>query len=316
MVASALICMALATAQPQTNVPLQDVERRLGPFAIAGDSFTVVLHNKRVAAGSDPRFSETLEKLEVRDGKGAVAYEKAFAYELDGSKFKQVTSASARILPAEDLAGLLLQYRKDPAAPGAEEYWQILRNRNGKLGPLDFSTPAAPSGNGIIGTLILGANRQPQPVTSNRGEMANLKVWAGNFYIFVPIRLDWLQGRITSGLRCLEMIGGGLAETGCEMRAEAQRQPVGSDLGFVRLFHEASESMGLPRHVVLKKDSSVEVLSAKAVARFEVTGDLIQTILSDVWLKVLIDDSEDTFGWIHTNEDFAAVGLPARSPTQ
>ena len=68
--------------------------------------------------------------------------------------------------------------------------------------------------------------------------------------------------------------------------------------------------------MVLKKDSSVEVLSAKAVARFEVTGDLIQTILSDVWLKVLIDDSEDTFGWIHTNEDFAAVGLPAGSPAQ
>jgi hypothetical protein len=310
MVAAALMWMALATAQPQTNVPLQDVERRLGPFAIAGDSFTVVLHNKRLAA------AETLATLEVQDRSGAAVYQTTFPYEPDGSKFKQVISASARLLPAENLTGLLLQYRKDPAPSGREESWEILRLRNGKLAALDLSAPTVPSGNGIIGTRILGSNRQPQPVPGNRGEMASLKVWTGNFYIFVPIRVDWLQGQITSGQRCFEMIAGAASETGCEMRVEAQRQPMNSDLGFVRLFREASENMGLPRHVVLNKDSTVEVVAARAVAQFEVTGDLIQTILSDVWLKVLIDNNEDNFGWIHTNEDFAAVGLPARSPAQ
>jgi hypothetical protein len=36
--------------------------------------------------------------------------------------------------------------------------------------------------------------------------------------------------------------------------------------------------------------------------------------LSDPWLKVLIDNNDENLGWIHTEEDFAAVGLPSVSP--
>ena len=45
----------------------------------------------------------------------------------------------------------------------------------------------------------------------------------------------------------------------------------------------------------------------------ELADELFQIRLSDVWLKVLIDDSEENLGWIHANEDFTAVGLPARN---
>ena len=41
---------------------------------------------------------------------------------------------------------------------------------------------------------------------------------------------------------------------------------------------------------------------------------IVQIKPSDVWLKVLIDDSEENFGWIHPNEEFSAVGLPPGSP--
>ena len=71
--------------------------------------------------------------------------------------------------------------------------------------------------------------------------------------------------------------------------------------------------MGTPRHFVLSKDSKIQFLAAKAITKLQITGDLFEVRLSDVWLKVLIDDSEDNFGWIHTNEDFSAVGLTSGS---
>ena len=94
------------------------------------------------------------------------------------------------------------------------------------------------------------------------------------------------------------------------MRVEAVRKPGNSDFTFVRLFNEANENMGSARHVVIKKDANIEYLAAKAIVKWSTSGDEFSADLSDIWLKVLIDNNEDNLGWIHTDEDFAAVGLP------
>ena len=117
------------------------------------------------------------------------------------------------------------------------------------------------------------------------------------------------------GQQCFEMAGApGLSEVGCEMRVEAVRKPVNSEFTFIRLFDEAREDLGIPRHVVLKKDAKIEYLAGKAVVKWTANGDESSMGLTDIWLKVLIDDNEDNLGWIHTDEDFSAVGLPAGSP--
>jgi hypothetical protein len=308
------IGILLLTAVAQINFSIEDVERRLGPFTVSGESFTVVLHNKRIVAGSDEHFSETLFTLEIRDRNGATAYERTFPYQLNGGRFTQVVSASARLLPGESLAGLLIEYREDPFPAGSEQYWQILRFKNGKLGLFDVSsTPNQAAQNPFLGAVAIARNSS-QPGPGNHGEMSELKIWTGNFYAIVPLRVDWLQGRVSSGQQCFELIGGSMAEVGCEMRVEVHRKPIDADLGSVRLFHEATENMGMPRHLVFNKDSRIEVLGAKAIMKMQVTNDLLEIRLSDVWLKVLIDDSEDNLGWIHTNEDFSGIGLPSGSP--
>jgi len=68
--------------------------------------------------------------------------------------------------------------------------------------------------------------------------------------------------------------------------------------------------MGSARHVVIKKDANIEYLAAKAIVKWSTSGDEFSANPSDIWLKVLIDNNEDNLGWIHTEEDFAAVGLP------
>lgn len=110
------------------------------------------------------------------------------------------------------------------------------------------------------------------------------------------------------GEHCFEQTAHGFRESGCEVAVQAERVPSDQDLTFVRLFTDANEA-GVPRHVVLRKDSRVEILAAKIKLAWEEHRDVIffGADDQDPWLKVRIDGQE---GWIHTQEDFDAVGLP------
>jgi hypothetical protein len=110
----------------------------------------------------------------------------------------------------------------------------------------------------------------------------------------------------------MEMIGGGLKEVGCPMRVEAVRQPSSEEFTFLRLLPEAHENPDAAEHVVVQKDSEVEILGFSAITTWNETGELIQPVFSDAWLRVSVDGEQ---GWIHGEDDFAAVGLPAGSPT-
>lgn len=93
----------------------------------------------------------------------------------------------------------------------------------------------------------------------------------------------------------------------CELRVKADRVPAEEDPTFVRLFPEPEEGF-TPAHVVVKKDSKVEFLAVEVetVWKEDAEGVGLSTA-EDPWLKVRIDGKE---GWIHTQEDFMAIGLP------
>ena len=76
---------------------------------------------------------------------------------------------------------------------------------------------------------------------------------------------------------------------------------------FVRLFQESNSRTGPPAHVVVKKDSKLEVLAGKLLVTWQEGPDAVNlSVDEDVWVKVRIDGKE---GWIHTPEDLNAIGL-------
>jgi hypothetical protein len=296
----------VAWVLPQDPI-LETVEQQLGPFTISGQSFTVVLHQKRLAG------RETLALLEVRDSADVVHYQKAFPFPIEGSRFQQTVSASVKLLAGQDLAGLSIRYSRESVVAGRAESWQIFRLREGKLTLFDAPLAAAPNNGLMTASIARGGNAVPM---IRRPDTLELRVWTGSFYVIVPLRVDWQQGKTMMGQQCFEMAGNpGLTEVGCEMRVEAQRKPGPSEFTFIRLFNEANENFGNPRHVVLGKDAHIEYLSARALVKWTASGDESAIALTDVWLKVLVDNNEDKLGWIHADEDFAAVGLPAMGPT-
>ena len=322
----ALLCAVLAVKpSASVSIPYQttaepsavdNIDEQRGPFAIGDQNYTIVLHRKRLPAATDPLFAQTLAGLEIRDAAGGVVYEKSFPYAVAAGGFRQIVSASVERLSGNTGAGLVIHYTEQPAAsqaaqPQASKFWQLFGIANGKLAPLPKpATIGEPNPGGpYMGVIMRAANGAVSVVS--QPDTIELRAWTGNFYVFVPLRVDWNHGGLAQGQRCVERLAGPLQDVGCPMRVEANRKPSADEYTFLRLFTEAHENFGSAEHVVLQKDSKVEILGSSAITTWNETGGGIQPVLSDVWLHVRIDKRE---GWIHGEDDLAAVGLPAGSP--
>lgn len=87
---------------------------------------------------------------------------------------------------------------------------------------------------------------------------------------------------------------------------EAQPAPREQEMTFVRMFQESNQRSGPPAHVVVKKDSRVEVVAGKVLSTWEGPEAVHLSVGEDLWVKVRIDGKE---GWIHTPEDLNTIGL-------
>lgn len=312
-------CSAQTAAPPRAasaaDAQTEDVGQRSGPYAIAGQNYTVVLHEKRIPGVSDTALGQTLAGMEIRDAAGNVAYQKAFSYAAGKDYFQRSLSASARLASGKTGAGLVIRYsertaRTQTGGLQTSEFWQLFGLVNGKLAPLGKPAPIGSTGGPYMGVVMKAANGGVTVVS--QPDVIELQVWTGYFYVFVPLRVDWNHGGLAQGQRCMEMLGGGLKEAGCEMRVEANRKPSTEEFTFLRLFVEAHENFASAEHVVLQKDSKFEIMGASAITTWKQTEELIQPEFSDLWLHVRIGDRA---GWIHGEEDFAAAGLSGGSPS-
>ncbi len=290
-------------AVPGPSAKLEDFDKQLEPLEVKGQRFTVMLHKKRIPGGADPDTQETVARMEIRDASGRVQYEKSFPYEVAGTAFDFTTDAAAQVLQGTQGAGLLLTYGVLPSPPLGGRSWQVFGLFSGKLVP--FSKPISAHGQLVFekpDENIVDTSREPnfQP------DVLEVNVWSGNFFVVVPLRIDWMMAKMSPAWRCSKMTPKGPRAI-CEYRVEAERIPAQDDSTFVRLFPEAEEGF-TPAHVVVKKASKVEFLASAAEVVWNENADSVDlSIADDPWLKTRIDGKE---GWIHTQEDFQAIGVP------
>jgi hypothetical protein len=317
---SCLRAQGLSGRPPQSSSSqegdVKNVEQRSGPFAIGGQNYAVLLHEKHLASAIDSTFAETLSRVDIIDAAGHVTYQESFSYVIAQDRFQRTLSASPQLVSGNTGAGLVIHYieqRATSLGPAqTRESWQLFGIVNGTLAPLGKPRPINGGGGTrrpYMGVMIRAANGAVSVIS--QPDTIEVRAWTGYFFVFVPLRVDWNHGELAQGQRCMEMIGGGLREVGCEMRVEATRKAPADEFTFARLFSEANEHMGEPDHVAMQKDSKVDILGSKAITTWNENGERIQPVFSDVWLHVRIDSRD---GWIHGEEDFAAVGLHAGSP--
>ena len=292
-------------AAPGT-VQLEDLERQIGPLEVMGQRFTIVLQKKRiVGAAADTEFGETVSRMEIRDQGGEVVYEREFAYEFFGDRFLETWDVSARVLKGNQASGLLITYGVSPSTPLGGESWQVLGIVDGKLAPWGYPLYTE-------GQLINGEKAEPgEPVETSQEpglnyEVLHFRVWTGNFFVIVPVRVNWFDGQVRAGWNCVKMTLRG-PEPVCQVRVETERVPQESET-FVLLYPEPEPMGAEPEEVVVSENSKVEFLAAEANLIWDQDVEGVGLAVGeDIWLKVRIDGQE---GWIHTQEDFYAIGLP------
>lgn len=282
---------------------LEDIEERQGPFTMAGQSFNVVLHYKCFPGKSDPD-SRTLISLDIRDATGDIRYRTSFPYAVEEGAFTDSCSADVRLLRGSNGTGFLIEWGCLPSAPLAGGPWQIIGVVGGKLVPI--GKPLVTEGE--WDEFVPGAITRKGNLTQILPDMIKIRVWTGYFFVSVPVRIDWREGKLALGQHCMYQTGHGFAEGGCEMPVyEARVTPREQEMTFVRMFRESDERSGPAAHIVVKKDSKVEVVAGKVLIIWKEGSEAVcLSVGEDVWVKVRIDGKE---GWIHTPEDLNAIGL-------
>ncbi|MBI4461207.1 MAG: hypothetical protein HY648_14260 [Acidobacteria bacterium] len=310
LLACCLVSLHASPAWAQTTSPaaqLEDATREVGPFDIKDQQFTVVLRSKRVEAqgpAPDLSFQETFTRLEIKDAAGRVHYEKSLPIpEVSDGSFVETTDTSALLLQGKQGSGLLVVYNSLPSTPLGGTSYQVFGLFDNKLVP--FSKPLY-----LEGSLVNEESGDQLIQTSEelnfQGDVLLFRLWMGNFFVIFPARLDWLQAKISPAWLCQRMTARG-PQPLCRYRVQTERVPPEEDPTFVRLFPEPEEAF-TPAHLVVKKDSSVEFLEVECEVVWGEDADGVGLSISDdPWIKVRIDGKE---GWIHTQEDFIAIGLP------
>ena len=282
--------------------PTEDFERRIGPLHVKGKSFTVALQLRRFQTHPS---EETVVRMEIRDDTDAAAYDESFASQVEDDHFGDTMEVTARELAGTQGSGLLVTYDQEPSTPLGGTSYQVFGMFDGKLVP--FSKPI----------LLEGKLVQPEPPPEKvvktasepglEGDMLQFRVWTSNVFVFVPVKVDWFQAKLRPAWRCEKMTSRGWLPV-CVFEVGAERVPPRDQMTFVRLLPDYFEPEATAQHAVVTKQTRVEILKAAGILLWTEAPDVINLgVEDDLWLKVRIDDKE---GWIHTQEDFNAIGLP------
>jgi len=279
------------------------IEERSGPFSLAGHVITAVLGYRRLPGRGDPE-SRALTSLELRDATGRVWHRETFPHVVEHGAFVEMCSADVRLLSGNNGKGILIDAGCVPSAPLSGGPWQVFGVVGGGLVP--FGKPLVATGE--LGEFVPGAVSRAGHLTRILPDVLTIRIWTGYFFVTVPVRINWLEGSLALGRRCMYQTGHGLVEEGCEMPVEdARPAPRAQPMTFVRLFREANEHGGPPAHVVVTKESRIRIVGAKVLVTPHEGPEVVElTVDEDVWVKVLIDGQD---GWIHTAEDLNAIGL-------
>jgi hypothetical protein len=306
---------------PASGAPANESEKKLGPFSIADENYTVELRTRKVQGESTAEGGDTVVAMEIRDAAGAVQYRRTFPYVKGTEDSFESWSVSALPLTGTNGAGLLVSYDDyfEPSAPEEEPtgWFQIFGVQGGKLAP--FGAPLEVQG-GLLDEYIDGQTYKAARSLGSQVDEVDFKIWTGHCRIIFPIRVDWNEGKLTPAQDCATSAG--KLSAGCKYKVVPETHLYTSDITFVRMWANPDEKSGAPQNVVVKRDSKVDLLTALVTTKWvegnpggpantkgpmDDAGSVGVDTGADLWLKVRIDGKE---GWVHSEEDFRSMGLP------
>ena len=309
---SALTPQPIAAPPADPASPKLVSSDRTQNLVVAQHTFRLLTHLQSIPATKE----QTVEWWELRNDKDRVIFHKSYPVEFQTGSFASIVDISANSFNTAQGGGILVHGGEEPSDPSDGGWVQVFGFKYGRdkygvddslFGP--FGPPIYIQGQFLdIGTDAL----RPTPTSFTGGatmtvmrDILKFRLWTGNFEVEYPVLINWITGRVQPAWQCLETTSKGRVQR-CSypitVDAHREAQPT-----FVRLFPEPDDAYS-PKHVVVLPQCKVEYLEARTPVSWNEDDKAISFgVDGDVWLKVSIDGQ---VGWIHTQEDFDAVGLP------
>ena len=301
---------AAETAPPGTPGKILASDRSEN-LTVAGRAYRLSIREQSIPGTSEI----TVECWELRDADDHVVYRETYPVTVQNGGFASTVSINGSSFTGRGGSGILISGMDLPSAPDSGGWVQVFAFKYGHdkygadpslFGP--FGPPVLVEGE------FLGVETDsylPTPVAFGTAtqtvmnDVLKFRVWTGNFNIVYPVRINWISGRLEPAWRCIETTSKGRVER-CSypVSAESHRE---NEPTFVRLFPEPDDGF-TAKHLIVQPQTKVEFLEARVpVVWSEDAKSITFHVNGDIWLKVRIDGVE---GWIHSEEDLQAVGLP------
>lgn len=298
--------------QPQTTTAKLVPSDRTQEFTVAERKYRLLIHEQSIEGTTE----KGVEWWELRDADDRVVHRETYPLKVvNGPAFEDITEISGNSFQGKGGSGIIISGMDLPSAPDSGGWMQVFAFKYGrdKYGAdpslfVPFGPPIYVTGD-FVG--VETDSYQPTPMFKGAVpetvayDVLKFTVWTGNFKISYPVRINWITGHLQPAWRCIETTSKGRVER-CSypVSADAHRE---AQPTFVRLFPEPDDGF-VAKHAIIQPQSKVEFLEARVpMAWNEDEKSITFSANGDMWLKVRIDGVE---GWIHSEEDFEAVGLP------
>jgi hypothetical protein len=312
---------------PVARAQKGETEKQLGPFSFGGRNYVVVLRERKVQPGAAGETGDTVVSMEIRDAAGTALFRRTFPYQTKNEEFSDSWSVWAKPLIGTHGSGLLVSYGFDsePSAPEPESTgsWQVFGVVGGKFKP--FGAPLTVQGgllpNPSTANIYLDKEIKTAGGLDEHSDLLEFKVWARRFRLIFPIRVNWAQGRLAPVVPCQKGAQGARPDA-CRYKVVPEDDRHTAELTFVRLCPNPTKCEK-PEKVVVKGDSKVEFPASRVIVEWtdgnaagpsanskdpmNDAGGIVVSPDSETWLDVRVDGKE---GWINSEEDFNALGMP------
>ena len=301
--------LTAATALPKVSVRESDT-----PLQLGGQTYHFVARIQHIEASGATAGDETTEWWELRDPKGTVLCRQNYRVTLIAGGFDETEAVDARAFTTKLGSGVLVEGMALPSAPGSGGWVQVFGFQYGPTKATNltaFGPPIAIEGE-LLDIAPDPERRAPPPMPGRTvivmNDILRFRLRTGNFSIVYPVLINWITGKVEPSWHCLRITARGQVER-CDYAVEETMAVQRTERTFVRLFAEPDESF-IPSHIVVEPQSKIEFLKAEVPISWTEDQHSISFGVAadgDIWLQVRIDGHE---GWIHSQEDFEAIGLP------
>jgi len=303
-----------AAPSSETPPPNLNASEKSQTLTFAQQEFHLVTHRQSIPATAKLPADETVDWWELRDSKDKVLYRESYAVAFQNGQFESTTEISANAFDSKQGGGIIVQGMDLPSAPDAGGWLQLFAFKYGpqKYGAdeslfMPFGPPIWIEGEylGLSSDSFTPTPMMGRAMPTVTRDVLKFRTWTGNFNIVYPVQINWIAGKLEPAWHCFESTSKGRVER-CTypvmVDAHRENQPT-----FVRLFAEPDDGF-TAKHVILQPETKIEYLEARLPVTWnEDPKSITFGANGDMWLKIRIDGQE---GWIHTEEDFEAVGLP------